>query len=177
LRGSGVSNALIFLDKQTNLIHIHRKKKSLGGLSVDPKEGEMPKSQKPKVSKKQVKAPATKGARKKSPPKKATAASSGIKKDYLKNKGTCKVTFKLPKIAAPEANSVFIVGEFNDWNIYASPMKKLKNGNSTITLTLQAGRDYQFRYLIDESRWENDWNADKYVKGPFGDSDNSVIIL
>lgn len=123
----------------------------------------------------------------KTPPKKTTkkqaktpqtrAAVQGIKKEYLKSKKVCKVTFKLPRIAAPDATSVCIVGDFNDWNIYASPMKKLKKGDFTITLNLEPGREYQFRYLIDGSRWENDWNADKYVKSPFGDSDNSVIVL
>ena len=55
-------------------------------------------------------------------------------------------------------------------------MKKLKTGDFTITLEVEPGREYQFRYLIDELRWENDWNADKYVKSPYG-SDNSVITV
>ncbi|MBN1841408.1 MAG: isoamylase early set domain-containing protein [Deltaproteobacteria bacterium] len=103
--------------------------------------------------------------------------SVGIKKEYLKSRDVCKVTFRLPKIAAPDAKNVCIVGDFNNWNVYANPMKRLKNGGYTITLELKLGKEYQFRYLIDESKWENDWNADKYVKSPFGDSDNSVIIV
>ena len=86
------------------------------------------------------------------------------------------MTFKLPKIAATGAKNVSIVGDFNGWNIYANPMKKLKSGDFTITLELKPGKEYQFRYLIDDTRWENDWNADKYMKGPFG-SDNSVIYV
>jgi 1,4-alpha-glucan branching enzyme len=100
----------------------------------------------------------------------------GIRKVYLKGKDVCRVTFRLPKIAAPGAKNVSIVGDFNDWNIYASPMKKLKSGDFTIALELKPGKEYQFRYLIDDSRWENDWNADKYLKGPFG-SDNSVVYV
>jgi len=103
--------------------------------------------------------------------------SLGIKKEYLKSKKTCKVTFRLPRIAAPKARDVCIVGDFNGWNIYANPMKRLKTGDYTITLELELGREYQFRYLIDGSKWENDWNADKYVRSPFGDSDNSVIVV
>ena len=103
--------------------------------------------------------------------------NAGIKKEYLKSRKTCKVTFRLPRIAATDAKSVCIVGDFNNWNLYANPMKKLKNGNYTITLELEPGREYQFRYLIDESKWENDWNADKYVKSPYGDSDNSVVVV
>jgi 1,4-alpha-glucan branching enzyme len=107
----------------------------------------------------------------------ARSVSGGIKKEYLKSKKTCKVTFKLPRIAAPKAKDVCIVGDFNSWNIYANPMKKLKTGDYTITLELEPGREYQFRYLIDGAKWENDWNADKYVRSPFGDSDNSVIVV
>ena len=118
-----------------------------------------------------------KGTKKQRSPQKTKEIVVGIKKEYLKSKKRCKVTFRLPRIAAPSANSVCIVGDFNDWNIYGNPMKKLKQGDFTITLELEPGREYQFRYLIDGTRWENDWNADKYVKSPFGDSDNSVIVL
>ncbi len=99
----------------------------------------------------------------------------GIKKEYLKNKNICRVMFTLPKIAASDAKNVCIVGDFNNWNIRANPMKKLKNGDYTIKLDLEPGKEYQYRYFIDESKWENDWNADKYVKSLYGDSDNSVV--
>lgn len=105
---------------------------------------------------------------------KATTQSVGIKKVYLRSKQACKATFRLPKVAAPDAKCVCVVGDFNNWSIHANPMKKLKNGDYTIALDLEPGREYQFRYLIDESRWENDWNADKYVKSCYGD--NSVVV-
>ena len=101
---------------------------------------------------------------------------SDIKKVYLKNKSVCKVTFKLPKIAAKGAKSVCLVGDFNNWSIYENPMKKSSAGDYSITLELETNREYSFRYLIDETVWENDWHADKYVKNPYGDSDNSVVI-
>ena len=119
---------------------------------------------------------AKKKAKKTAPPKSMAVMAPGIEKEYLKRKDVCKVTFRLPKVAAPGARNVSIVGDFNEWNIYASPMKKLQGGDFTITLELKPGKEYQFRYLIDDNRWENDWNADKYVKGPFG-SDNSVIYV
>jgi 1,4-alpha-glucan branching enzyme len=126
--------------------------------------------------KKQVSS-ATKGAAKmKTPAKRSRAVDLGIKKQYLKSRKTCKVTFRLPRIAAPNAKAVCIVGDFNGWSIYATPMKRLRTGDFTVTLEVEPGREYQFRYLIDEQRWENDWNADKYVKSPYG-SDNSVVIV
>ena len=109
--------------------------------------------------------------------RKSCAKNSGIKKDHLESKNVCKVTFRLPGGAAPGAKSVHIVGEFNNWAIHASPMKRLKNGDYTIALELEPGREYQFRYLIDESIWENDHQADSYVKSPYGDCDNSVVAV
>ena len=137
----------------------------------------MAKAQKQKAAAKTAKTAAKKKPVEKSVSKKTTVMSVGIKKEYLKSKKTCKVTFRLPRIAATDAKSVCIVGDFNNWNLYANPMTKLKNGNYTVTLELKPGREYQFRYLIDESKWENDWNADKYVKSPYGDSDNSVVVV
>lgn len=101
----------------------------------------------------------------------------GIQKVYLKTKPQCRITFRLPRVAVQSAKSVCIVGDFNNWSIHADRMRKNKNGDYTITLTLATGREYQFRYFIDESRWENDWNADRYVRSPYGDSDNSVVIV
>ena len=52
-----------------------------------------------------------------------------IKKQYLKTKPVCKVTFRLPEEATKSVRSANIVGEFNDWGIHANPMRKLKNGS------------------------------------------------
>jgi 1,4-alpha-glucan branching enzyme len=98
-----------------------------------------------------------------------------LKKQYLKSKALAKVTFRLPREAAPEAGNVALVGEFNDWNVYATQMKKLRNGEFTVTLELETGRSYEYRYLIDEMRWENDWDADRYARSAYGNCDNSVV--
>ena len=100
-----------------------------------------------------------------------------LTKRYLKSKPVCKVTFRLSKSVVQSAAHVHLVGEFNQWNILATPMKRLKNGGFTLTLDLEPNRSYQFRYLIDQVRWENDENADKYVPTPFGDCDNSVVVV
>jgi 1,4-alpha-glucan branching enzyme len=101
---------------------------------------------------------------------------AGIKKQYLKSGPVCRVTFTLPKDAAPEAQNVAIVGDFNNWDREATPMKRLKDGNFTVTLELQRDREYRFRYLIDGNRWENDWHADRYEKNRYGDDDSVVVI-
>ena len=107
---------------------------------------------------------------------KDTASKSGIRKEYLHNANLCRVTFKLLKEAAKEAESVCIVGDFNNWDITANPMTKTKNGDYTASLDLETEKEYQFRYLVDGSRWENDWGADRYVKSCYGDCDNSVVV-
>lgn len=68
-----------------------------------------------------------------------------------------------------------MVGEFNDWNMFSLPMKKQRDGSFKLVLDLEAGRSYQFRYLLDSYRWENDWNADNYAFSEFGNCENSVI--
>ena len=100
-----------------------------------------------------------------------------IKKQYLKTKPVCKVTFRIPEDIGSFAGTAHVVGEFNDWDFFSTPMKKLKSGAFTATLNLEKGREYQFRYLLDNKSWENDANADKFVATPFGDSENSVIAL
>ena len=101
----------------------------------------------------------------------------GIFKRYLKKKPVCKVTFRLSKKETDSANSIHVVGDFNNWDTLATPMKKLKNGDFTATVDLGLYREYEFRYLKDGTQWDNDWEADKSVPTPYGDSDNSVVIV
>jgi 1,4-alpha-glucan branching enzyme len=115
-------------------------------------------------------------ASKKSKSHSSNSANNKIKRHYLKSKALCKVTFKLPKEAVQGAETVTIVGDFNNWNVTQTPMNKLKNGSFTLTLELPCNREFNFRYLVDANRWENDWFADKYVPNDLGD-ENSVISL
>ena len=98
----------------------------------------------------------------------------GIEKEFLDD--ICRVTFRLPESAAPDADSVCVVGDFNNWDRSANPMEKTGNRDYAVRLDLERGREYQFRYLIDGSKWENDWNADRYVQNTYGDGDNSLVI-
>ena len=100
----------------------------------------------------------------------------GVRKEYLTSNSYCRLTFRLPKDAAGPASKVTLVGDFNKWDREASPMKKLRNGDFEATLELPAEREYRFRYLIDDHRWENDWCADKYEQNPYGCDDSVVIV-
>lgn len=98
-----------------------------------------------------------------------------IKKQFLKTKPVCKATFTLPVEAAPAAKKVEIVGDFNNWDTKKGiKMTKQKNGLFKAIVELEAGKEYQFRYLIDGETWENDWEADAYAPTPYGE-DNSVV--
>jgi hypothetical protein len=126
-----------------------------------------------KASPKAKAAPAAKA--KKAPAAKA-AQPAGIAKRYLKTRPVCKVTFVLPKDAAPEAESVCILGEFNNWAPDADPLKRLDEGDFVVTLELETGRSYRFRYMIDGWKYENDWFADRYEPNPYGGEDSVVDV-
>jgi len=99
-----------------------------------------------------------------------------LKKQFLKSKSLCKVTFSLPKEAVNEAREVRILGEFNGWKWENGvPMKATKQDFKAV-VELETGREYQFRYLVNNQTWENDWAADDYQPTPFG-VENSVVFV
>lgn len=95
-----------------------------------------------------------------------------LKKQYLKSKDVCKVTF----YTAPEltAEEVYLVGDFNNWDEAATPMTALKDGRFKVTVDLPKDTTYQFRYLTNDTEWINDSEADQYVPNPFS-GENSVV--
>lgn len=80
------------------------------------------------------------------------------------------VAFVLPAI--PEG-PLSVVGDFNDWDPYVTPMTSGHQGYEA-KVTVDAGRRYAFRYLGVDGSWFNDEAAHMYEPGPYG-SDNSVI--
>ncbi len=99
-----------------------------------------------------------------------------LKKQYVKNKKICKVTFKVPEKAVKGARKINVVGDFNEWDVRANPMKRLKKGGFTLTMELDKDHEFQFKYIIDGKQWENDWEADKYIPSSLGTWDNSVVV-
>ncbi|NLQ18850.1 glycoside hydrolase [Marinomonas sp. M1K-6] len=100
-----------------------------------------------------------------------------IEKTYLKTKPECKVKFALPAEIVGDAKNVALVGDFNNWDGTANPMKKQKSGVFASTLNLEVDHSYQLRYLIDEQNWLNDDMADAYVPSPVSFDTNGVISL
>lgn len=101
-----------------------------------------------------------------------------LKKKYQEDKNTCKVTFSISAEIAKKHQKAYVVGDFNNWDKYATPMKKMKrNGTFSATLELDIKKEYEFRYLLDGNFWINEPDADKLVPTYFQDAENSVIII
>jgi len=88
--------------------------------------------------------------------------------------GKILVTFTLPAVEGIE--SLHLVGDFNSWSETATPMVRREDGRWGVSMELDAGHEYQFRYRDQAGRWHNDETADLYLPNSFG-SENSVISL
>jgi 1,4-alpha-glucan branching enzyme len=97
-----------------------------------------------------------------------------LKKSYSKTGSVCRVTFKYEN--EEQAESAVLAGEFNDWSLYETPMKKLKDGSFSAILSLPAGQSYRFRYVLDGGVWVNDTDADGYAPNEYGEA-NSVLMV
>ncbi|MGZ3614487.1 MAG: isoamylase early set domain-containing protein [Thermodesulfobacteriota bacterium] len=84
---------------------------------------------------------------------------------------TREVSFEFP---APEAQEVYLVGNFNNWDTSANPMKKDKKGLWKATVSLRPGR-HEYRFLVD-GNWQNDPSCCDCVANEFG-SQNCVRIV
>lgn len=87
--------------------------------------------------------------------------------------GTVRVSFVLPGHIV--AASIAVVGDFNGWSETATPLERVDGGDWTASVELTRGR-HRFRYLLDGTRWENDWRADDYVENDFGGHDSVIIV-
>jgi 1,4-alpha-glucan branching enzyme len=104
-------------------------------------------------------------------------ASVDAKLDVLqtkKAKGSKKVTETEFKLSAPQAQSVFIAGDFNQWNPSSHPLKADANGTWRISFSLIPGR-YEYRFLVDRE-WQNDPCCSSFVENPFGSSNSLKIV-
>lgn len=102
-----------------------------------------------------------------------------LTKQIVKSRQVVKVTFEAPEAQLPEGldvSSIHVVGEFNEWDETAVPLKYHKKGQAyRATVELEPGQTYQFRYLINGDYWCNDWAADEYTPNNLGE-DNCVVI-
>lgn len=100
-----------------------------------------------------------------------------VKKQYFKTKPYCKVTFHLDKTTAPSAREAYIAADFNSWRPERTPMKALKNGSFTVSLNLDKGHEYQYRFVVDGNTWLTDDAADATVHCNYANCRNSVVVV
>ncbi len=81
------------------------------------------------------------------------------------------------ELVAPEAKSVFLVGDFNDWRPGGLKLMESKgSGAWQITVRLKKGVAYRYNFLIDGTRWEPDPSSPLQVDDGFGGK-SSVLRL
>jgi predicted flap endonuclease-1-like 5' DNA nuclease len=74
-----------------------------------------------------------------------------------------KVKFILSADIVADATEGLLLGEFNNWDIdNGFTLKKAKDGSLMTTVSLEEGRAYQYRYLLNDGRWVNDQSA-RYI--------------
>jgi len=100
-----------------------------------------------------------------------------IMKEYSNDKTTCKVTFTLPREMAEQFDEVAVVGDFNNWDPKANMFVLKENGERSVSVEVEANNEYQFRYFGNGNVWLNESEADKTVPTPYGDSQNSIIVI
>ncbi|MCV9929401.1 isoamylase early set domain-containing protein [Flavobacterium sp. LS1R49] len=96
-----------------------------------------------------------------------------LKKQFVKTKPVCKVTFL---IDAKDANSAAVVGDFNNWNSEEGVLSKLKNGTFKATYDLGKDASYEFKYIVDGT-YINEPEADSFKWNDYAGGENSVLIV
>jgi 1,4-alpha-glucan branching enzyme len=82
--------------------------------------------------------------------------------------GSIKVTFV---VSADECDQpVSVVGEFNDWDPLATPLRRRSNGTRSASVELSTGESYRFRYLADGGMWFCDPDTER-------DSADSLLFV
>jgi hypothetical protein len=82
------------------------------------------------------------------------------------------VTFVL---VAPEARTVALAGDFDDWDRARMPMRREASGLWTVEVPLAPGR-YQYTFVVDGRRFVADPAAPRAVGDDFGQP-NSVVTV
>ena len=77
--------------------------------------------------------------------------------------GSVRVTFALP--ADDPSGAVSVVGDFNNWNPYAHPLRKRANRTRSAAVTVKSGSTLHFRYLAEGGLWFDDESIAASVHG------------
>jgi hypothetical protein len=95
-----------------------------------------------------------------------------VQKTYFKTKDYCKVKFTFN---FENAEVVEILGLNSDWE-NSITMSKKKDGSFACDVSLPKNTQHEFKYLVNETVWLNEPQADSEAPNIFG-GNNSVLIL
>lgn len=82
-----------------------------------------------------------------------------------------KVTFSFH---APQAESVLLAGDFNQWNLRKHPLKKNGSGAWEASLMLTPNT-YEYKYIVDGD-WQMDPVNNRTCENCFGSQNNLVTV-
>lgn len=88
------------------------------------------------------------------------------------------IIFTLPGEALEGATEAVVLGDFNNWTPgHEFELKRQEDGSFKTTVQLEEGKTYQYRFLLNSGRWQNDYNAQDYVPASGLFVDNCVITV
>jgi 1,4-alpha-glucan branching enzyme len=93
-----------------------------------------------------------------------------LTKKFFKTKNEAEVTFEFTRA---DVTSAVLVADFNDWQAIEMKFNKKTNVFKT-KVRLPKDGIFHFRYLLNNTEWENDYKADQYLPNEFG-TENSVV--
>ncbi len=93
-----------------------------------------------------------------------------LSKKFFKTKEEAEITFEF---AREDVTKVELIAEFNDWKPLAMKFNK-KAKVFKAKVRLPKNDSFEFRYLLNDTEWENDYKADQYLPNGLG-TENSVV--
>ena len=85
-----------------------------------------------------------------------------------------KVTFVLP--SSEVDHPVSVLGDFNEWDPTAHPLRKRSNGTRSTSIEVRAGTAIRFKYLAAGGRWFCDPDAGTVPHDDYGTVDSYVVV-
>lgn len=80
-------------------------------------------------------------------------------------------------LQAPDAESVAVVGDWNDWNPEAQPLQDSDgDGVWELSIKIDRGGEYKYQFLVNGEKWIPDPKAPLKVKDGFGGT-NSILDI
>lgn len=88
------------------------------------------------------------------------------------------IVFTLPAEALEGATEAVLLGDFNNWTPGTEfELRSHHDGSFRTIVQLEEGETYHYRFLLNNGRWVNDYNAQQYTPIAGLYIDNCVITV